>query len=151
MKRTLFSFIILVVIVGQVLQSCELETSPNGDLDGLWHLVQVDTLMEYDGVEHRLDLSNEHRYWAFQNDLMQTNNTDSAQFFIYRFAREGDSLIVSEPRVNDRDAGDTLVTDLSLLQPFGINAFRESFYVIKLSGSTMELQSQKLILNFKKF
>ena len=35
---------IVPVLLLMSLTSCEIETSENGDLDGYWHLEQVDTL-----------------------------------------------------------------------------------------------------------
>ena len=47
--------------------SCELETSNNGDLDGMWHLVRVDTLST-SGVKYMED---DKIYWLFQFKLLQ--------------------------------------------------------------------------------
>ena len=50
--------------------SCELETSGNGDLDGFWHLVQVDTL-QTGGVN---DTSKELFFWSFQVNLLELSD-----------------------------------------------------------------------------
>ena len=36
--------ILFFAVLVFTLSSCEIETSQNGDLDGFWHLEQVDTL-----------------------------------------------------------------------------------------------------------
>lgn len=138
--------IVMALVLLVTLCGCNLETSDNGDLDGMWHIVAVDTI---DGGT--LDLSEQRRYWDFQAKLLQLHDADESTFLIMRFNHTGDSLILSEPRINDRDLGDTLITDISQLTPFGINNFQESFYVEQLSSGKMVLRSKKLTLQFKKF
>ena len=52
----------LVAVMASVMGACTLETSGNGDLDGFWHLVAVDTV-DTGGV---LNLSDERLFWSFQ-------------------------------------------------------------------------------------
>jgi hypothetical protein len=142
------SKIIIVMALALLLSltGCELESSDNGKLDGMWHLETVDTL-----GRGRLDCKDMHLYWAFQKDLMQTSNSETNELIIYRFSHTGDSLVVWEPRVNQRDLGDTLITDISILSKYGINHSREAFHVDKLSGSQLELSTDTLRLALKKF
>lgn len=42
MKKIIGALSLAVMML--TLSSCEVETSQNGDLDGFWHLEQVDTL-----------------------------------------------------------------------------------------------------------
>ena len=129
-----------------LLVSCDMHTSDNGKLDGMWHLVGVDTL---DGGH--LDLSNQTKFWMFQSNLMQLSNTNRGEFIICRFSQSGDSLAVSEPRVSNRNVGDTLITKPAVLSPYGINALNESFFIEKLQSDKMILRTDRLTLNFKKF
>lgn len=140
----LFSFLLLA--------SCTLERSSNGDLDGFWHLIEADTLGMEDGQPHVNDLSQQLIFWAFQNRLMMTadRGTGDKPSLFYRFSHAGDSLIVSEPRFDDRENGDSLCTDTILLQHYGIQHPREAFYIKSLSSSRMELQSKDLLLKFRK-
>jgi len=41
--KTIKSIIVMAFAISAMM-SCEIETSGNGDLDGFWHLVRVDTL-----------------------------------------------------------------------------------------------------------
>ena len=127
--------IFLALSLMTTLGGCEFESSDNGDLDGMWHLERVD----------------KHLYWSFQKNLMQTNNTEKAEFFIYRFSHAGDSLIITEPRISDRDLGDTLLIDISPISKYGINSTRESFYIERLNGSDLVLDNKWLRLVFRKF
>jgi len=138
--------IFLALSLMTTLGGCEFESSDNGDLDGMWHLERVDTL-----GHGSLNYKEKHLYWSFQNNLMQTNNTEKAEFFIYRFSHAGDSLIITEPRISDRDLGDTLLIDISPISKYGINSTRESFYIERLNGSDMVLDNKWLRLVFRKF
>lgn len=129
-----------------LLVSCDMHTSDNGKLDGMWHLVGVDTL---DGGH--LDLGNQTKFWMFQANLMQLSNTNRGELIICRFNQSGDSLTVSEPRVSNRNVGDTLITKPAVLSPYGINALNESFFIEKLQSDKMILRTDRLTLNFKKF
>lgn len=144
--------IILFLVSFTLLASCTLERSGNGDLDGFWHLVKADTLDIGDGQPHVNDLGQQLVFWAFQSRLMMTVDRgpgDKPSLF-YRFSHAGDSLIVSEPRFDDRESGDSLCTDTTLLRHYGIQQPREAFYIKSLSSSRMELQSKKLLLKFRK-
>lgn len=129
-----------------LLVSCDMHTSDNGKLDGMWHLVGVDTLNG-----GHLDLSNQTKFWMFQSNLMQLSNTNRGELIICRFNQSGDSLTVSEPRVSNRNVGDTLITKPAVLSPYGINALNESFFIEKLQSDKMILRTDRLTLNFKKF
>ena len=129
-----------------LLASCDVHTSDNGKLDGMWHLVGVDTL---DGGH--LDLSSQTKFWMFQANLMQLSNTNRGELIICRFNQSGDSLTVSEPRVSNRNVGDTLITKPAVLSPYGINALNESFFIEMLQSDKMILRTDHLTLNFKKF
>ena len=84
-------------------------------------------------------------------NLMQLSNTNRGELIICRFNQSGDSLTVSEPRVNDRNVGDTLITNPAELSPYGINALRETFFIEKLQTDKMILRTERLTLNLKKF
>ena len=64
MKKLLF---ILSVVCTIGLSSCEIETSKNGDFDGFWHLVGVDTL----ATSGYCDMSQETVFWAVQYHFIQ--------------------------------------------------------------------------------
>ncbi len=129
--------------------SCELETSGNGDLDGFWHLVQVDTL-QTGGVK---DTSKELFFWSFQVNLLELSDR-SYQIPIYmaRFNHDNGQLKVTQPCLYNRDEGNEMVMEENVkdISPYGLNALEETFRVEELSGSRMTLSNGTLRLYFKK-
>lgn len=44
--------IIYIICIGLLLTGCTIETSENDDLDGFWHLEQIDTLASQNTVDY---------------------------------------------------------------------------------------------------
>lgn len=129
------------------LGACTIETSGNGDLDGFWHLVRVDTIAT-GGVK---DLSAERIFWSIQGPLLDVRDADGRyQECISHFERQGDSLFIKDQYVYDRAEGDHLIDDVSLLAPYGINKLGEHFRILTLSGGDMMLESEMLRLRLEK-
>jgi hypothetical protein len=129
--------------------SCELETSGNGDLDGFWHLVQVDTL-QTGGVN---DTSKELFFWSFQVNLLELSDRSyNIPIYMARFNHENGQLKVTQPCLYNRDEGNEMVTEENVkdISPYGLNALEETFRVEELSGSRMTLSNGTLRLYFKK-
>lgn len=79
--------------------SCELETSNNGDLDGMWHLVRVDTLST-SGVKYMED---DKIYWLFQFKLLQLEDkTGNKVSLLMRFEHKDNILRLYDPYIYDR-------------------------------------------------
>lgn len=145
--------------LGMTLTSCTVETSDNGDLDGFWHLEEVDTL----ATGGRLDLSADRIFWGVQYRLIScaritTTNMFSFRGYYFRFEQTADSLVLHSPYKNNwhQDQGDnggdlpaTAVNDS--IRSYGINNLREPFYKERLKGSKMTLRSKTLRLHFTKF
>ena len=86
-----------------------------------------------------------------QKDLLNTvDRQGGAGDFLFRFEHKGGTLRLYDPHVNDRMNGDPAVEDAGRLSPFGVNALDETFTVDRLSGSKMELSTDKLKLSFTK-
>lgn len=143
MKKFSILSLLLLFSISQFLTSCELETSDNGDLDGFWHLVEVDTLAT-GGVE---DLHQSKMFWSFQMNLLQF--TGSGRYFA-RFSHENGQLIVNQPQSYDSKKGHQPITDVSVLAPWGLNDLEVQFSIEHLSGSSMTLNDGSLRLNFIK-
>ena len=129
--------------------ACEFHTGDNGDLDGFWHLESIEDLqtgeVQYVG-EERL-------FWSYEASLMYLQGASTGMFYL-RFQHADNTLKVYEPRervVHNGEEGSPLVTDPSVLLPYGITALEESFQVEKLKGSTMILCSEVYRLKFEKF
>ena len=65
-------FIMLSVLSLFFLVGCELETTDNGDLDGYWHLEQVDTLSS----QRSVDYGQARIFWSIQFKLLQLLNAE---------------------------------------------------------------------------
>lgn len=129
--------------------SCELETSGNGDLDGFWHLVQVDTL-QTGGVK---DTSKDLFFWSFQVNLLEfSDRSYHIPIYMARFNHENGQLKVTQPCLYNRDEGNEMVTEENVkdISPYGLNALEETFRVEELLGSKMTLSNGTLRLYFKK-
>lgn len=143
----IFRNIMAAAAVAVALGACTIETSGNGDLDGFWHLVRVDTIAT-GGVK---DLSAERIFWSIQGPLLDVRDADGRyQECISHFERQGDSLFIKEFYINDREGGDIIVDSQMQLAPFGINSLKEHFYIMDLSGSHLALESATLHLSFEK-
>ena len=147
MKKTLF---IIIAMCALLLNACglvELETSDNGKLDGNWHLVYIDSLNNH----QHADYSNKQVFWQIQGKLLQvTNAEDNGLMYIFRFEHSDNHLILSDARRSNRETGDPIVEDATMLAPYGVNAFNEDFFVEKISGKRMTLRSNTLRLYFRK-
>jgi len=143
----------LATACAATLVSCTLETSSNGNLDGFWHLVSIDTL-----ANGRVgDLSESRVFWGIEGKLINAKNIDTnSEGYYFRFTQTSDSLVLKEPYANywhedgTAKGGDIPVTDASVLAPYGINGLEDHFLIEALSGGKMILKSNTLRLMFKK-
>lgn len=127
--------------------SCELETSGNGDLDGMWYLVSVDTL----ATSGSKDMDGTKIYWLFQSKLLQLEDKSGGNSSILlRFEHKDGTLRLYNPYRYDRENGDQPLDDVGPLAPFGVNALEENCDVEKLNGSKMILKTATLRLGFRK-
>lgn len=142
MRKTIFISSVLSLLF---LISCDIESSDNGKLDGFWFLNQVDSLSNGKATS----LCNQRIFWSFQYDLLQLSNLED-NTIIYRFGKNGNQLKLNNPCMFDRTIGDTLVTDVEVLRPYGVNSLDETFIIVTLSNSDMVLESPVLRLHFIK-
>lgn len=137
-----------MAVVLAVFCSCELETSGNGNLDGMWRLVSVDTL----ATGGSKDMDGTKLYWSFQNNLLQFDDKNMEyNSILFRFEHKDGTLRLYNPYIYDRDNGDKPVDDVGLLAPFGVNMLEENCEIELLNGSRMTLKTSVLRLCFKKF
>ena len=128
------------------LYGCELETTDNGDLDGYWHLEQVDSLSGQRSVSYAQNKI----FWSIQFELLQLSNLED-NTIIYKLVYDNRQLTLANPCMFDRADGDSLVTNVEVLRQYGVNALQESFKVVSLESRTMILESPVLRLHFKKY
>ena len=152
MKRKLvfLPIYIILLIAPCLLNSCEIESSDNGKLDGFWQLATVDTL----ATGGSADLTATGLTWSFQGRLLQLREVTMKSKFdniLCRFSHNGNKLTVNNPAHVDREKGDPIVENVDDLRPFGINNLEETFTVVTLSNKIMVLKSDHLQLNFRKY
>lgn len=131
------------------LSACEIETHDNDKLDGFWHLERVDTIAT-GGV---CDMSKELVYWSVQSmfvEVSERSKVNNDKYF-FSFSHRDGKLSLFDARLSDRSNGDPEVEDPIILQPYGISKLNETFEVMQLTGSKMQLKSESLLLVFRKF
>jgi hypothetical protein len=146
MKRLL----IYIIGVALAVTACDIERSDNGDLDGLWQLAAVDTLPQGGTA----DMRDSQITWGVQGSLLETRVAPSEKegdIIVFRFSHTGDELVLTQPYIYKREKGDIAVENDSLLMKFGITRLEEHFKVLELTGSHMQLQSDRLRLHFRKY
>lgn len=139
----------LLVILAFMAASCTLEMSDNGKLDGFWQLQEMDTISTGGKCDTRDSLF----FWAVQKNLLEIKDPEGAveKNIVFRFEHVGDSLILTEPYYSNRDSSDIRIDNPEVLNRFGIYHIREPFFVNNLTGSKMELKSDRFLLHFRKY
>ena len=141
-----FTAVALMVLV--MLGSCELERSRNKKLDGYWRLQQIDTI----GTGGVNTMQGKRMFWAIQHKLLELRDIDgNVAKCLLRFEKQGDSLMLSQPYLYDRENGDKPLTNTEILQHYGVNRLNEHFRIDNLTSSRMVLSSRKCRLHFVKF
>ena len=125
MKKALY-----IILCATLLTSCQ-KADDNGDLGGWWKLLQIEE-MENGTI---IDKRNEDCFWAIQLKLLVTSNGGKG-----RFQHTGDSLFI---QLKD------IPTDIKNDGVY--NPENERFGVNTLTGKSMILQSEKVVLKFRKF
>jgi len=132
-----------------LLSSCTLETSNNGKLDGFWQLTQLDTIAT-GGIT---DMREKNAFWAVQMHLLELKHPsgNTRLNVLFRFEHKGDSLILSDPYISNREESDVKITDPTDLYEFGIYHLREAFFIGRLTNDYMDLQSDRFRFHFRKY
>jgi len=142
-------FLLLITGICLLLTSCDIETSDNGDLDGYWHLVRVDTLAT--GVSR--DFSDTRVFWGVEMRLLEAvdHDHDTGHYgYLFNFERKGQTLRLYNGHKHERAEGDILVENVETIAPLGINALDDLFTIETLNSSDMVLKDKVLRLWFKK-
>lgn len=129
MKKALY-----IILSAALLASCQ-KADDNGDLGGFWKLLQIEEVKN----DSCIDKSGEDCFWAIQLRMI-TANKDGKVIGKGRFQHTDDSLFVQmiQKPGNGKSVG--------LYSPDN-----ERFFVNRLTGKSMVLQSDSVILTFRKF
>ena len=122
--------ILYIILCTTLLTSCQ-KADDNGDLGGWWKLLEIEELENGTIIDKR----NEDCFWAIQLKLLVTSNGGKG-----RFQHIGDSLFI---QLKD------IPTDIK--NDGFYNPENERFGVNMLTGKRMILQSEKVVLKFRKF
>lgn len=132
---------LLTVACGDVI-----EPSHNGTLDGYWQMTQVDTL----ATGHSADMLEERRFLSVQGPLLLLKQIGNGSY-LFRFSHEGDSLLLYDARYDNRNGGDSTLTDVRRLEPFGLTRLEEHFHVDELTSSRLALNNGRYRIQFRKY
>lgn len=145
--KKLFYIAALFILLTAGFSSCTLEMSENGHLDGFWNLKRIDTL----STMRSGDVEKERIYWSVQFNMIDVRFIDGrVKECVMKFEKSNDTLSINTPCYYYHTQGDSLITDVDALRPYGINSLDEKFKIEHLSSGHMTLKSEKLRLYFKK-
>jgi hypothetical protein len=122
--------ILYIILCTTLLTSCQ-KADDNGDLGGWWKLLEIEELENGTVIDKR----NEDCFWAIQLKLLVTSNGGKG-----RFQHIGDSLFIQLQEYSPETKNDGFY-----------NPENERFGVNKLTGKSMILQSEKVVLKLRKF
>lgn len=139
---------LLIMAATMTTIACTMETSDNGDLDGLWQLYATDSLDK----DASTDMRQSGIYWAVQARLLELRDVNMVlPPVLFRFENTGTRLILNHPIVNVKQLGDSLVTDPDLLRPYGLSRLSDTLFIEHLDASRMVLETRQLRMHFRKY
>lgn len=144
-KVTTWSLVIIMILTC----SCDKKWPINGNLDGYWQLMTVET--KSDGVK-----TNCHRMYIgiqlHMIELKDLGNNGYKNFFGELNYDEDKNIVVIKnlkEKVSTSDNGQ--MADIKDLNPYGINSQETVFDVIKADGKTLILESDYARLTMRSF
>ncbi|MBO5548276.1 MAG: lipocalin-like domain-containing protein [Prevotella sp.] len=127
--------------------SCHLETSNNGDLDGLWQA----TIKEDIATGEVVDLRDYQATWSFQGKLVQMNASSIPNHVVGTFIQTENYLKVDKLSIFTSGKGDEPISDVAVLEVFGFTKLDETFELLELNSNALRLQNDKVRLTFRKY
>ena len=153
MKRFVLIFCLVVSTLGFI--ACN-EVSHNGDLDGMWQIMEV-TYNRNGLYDSTVNIKKDKVYLSFQLHLAHLNWSTNIitlenSSILSRFSHDGDQLHLYNMYVNFPDR-DSLITDSSsmVLAPIGFKGIDNTFQILQLNSSHMTLQSDFARIVCRKF
>jgi len=140
-----YRYVICTLLAVLSLGSCDFETSDNGDFDGNWQLMRVDTLKTGGSA----DVKASQIFYAVQVrpiNIRAYNYASHSGNFYFHFDRTGNTLTIKSAASN----GEAMYSDEDV-EPYGLSSVNEHFTIVTLTSDNMVLQSDKLRLQFRKF
>lgn len=146
-----FSFSLLLLL-SVLLSACD-KVPMNGDLDGMWQLMTIQT------SDNLRNVKDQRAYICFQLHLTQWNDLKSNRYFYSHFIHTADSLFFfdiahpSKHAVDDNEDEWVTAAEMQdgLFDCWGIHQINPHFRVMKLDSRSLELQQADTLLTFRKF
>ena len=150
MKKLIYLLTLTYIIFG--FSSCELETSDNGDLDGNWQLLSIDSL----NTGGTNNVKDKQIFYAVQFHVINIYAKNIKDEYIipksfFHFSQTRDSLVLYSGDITKDDTNAQNDSFLTGLRPLGINSLEEHFKIETLNSKNMVLKSKELRLNFRSF
>ena len=145
MRKSVWSVLLAGLLT---MTGCTFETSDNGSLDGYWQLTSVDSLANPSST----DMRESGFYWAVQARLLEVRNVKTSLVRVFfRFERTDGKLILSNPVASERLEGDSMITDVTQLRPYGLTRLNDTLEVLRLDNERMILESEIVRMHFRKY
>lgn len=145
-KVTTWSLVIIMIVFTC---SCDKKWPINGNLDGYWQLMTVET--KTDGTKkdcHRM-------YIGIQLHMIELkdlgNNGYESFFGEFNYNEDEDIVIIKNLKEKSSTSDNGKVADITDLNPYGINALETGFKVVKADGKTLILESNYARLTMRSF
>jgi hypothetical protein len=154
MKRNIF--LLGILLLTTLMVGCDIETSNNGKLDGLWQVTEITYLGTNSRPDSVVAMKSQHIYWAFQNKLLSIRGYEAPQTktteIVTRFSHNADSLILRDFYFHYVSL-DSLVTDTHthIFNPIGVESNEAHFQVEQLTDNTLSLRSTYAKIALRKF
>ena len=138
----------MVIVALLLMAACD-KVPINGDLDGMWQLMSIET------PEGKVDAKPRRVYMSVQLHLTQWNNLLANRTFFARFTHRGDSIrfydFVKSSGHNSLITPADVATENGLLNEWGIHSVDASYHIDRLTDSSLILHDNDTILTFRKF
>ena len=143
--KKLYLYIIGITLL---LTSCNMVTSDNGALDGLWQGMMKEDLTTGEVT----DLRDEQATWSFQGGMIQMNATSiPPSHVIGKFERGDKTLRVYHMALFTHGKGDTPLEDVTMLKVFGFTTLDETFRILELNDDALRVETDNVRLTFRKY
>ena len=144
-------FYLMALCLVAAMTACEFERSDNGALDGFWQMHSIDTLE----TGNTADMRQVGIYWSVQMNMLTIAHHEEDELYQFRFSHDDDVLRLYDPRQcfrpGDGQRIDSAITDVTVLQPLGLNSLDERFKVLELNHSRMVLVNSLYRMHFRKY
>lgn len=131
------------------LTSCDLGDGIEVELDGYWHLYQVDTL----ATGGRYMMERQTVFWSIEDNILETKILPYKMIF-FRFEHEGDDLRLFAPMGSKDPTASNMdypINDPTRLYDYGVHSLDAKFKIKKHTRKQLWIEDQMLQLYFERY